>query len=662
MDKIDKLKKLLELSQNDTITPKELEQFLTMVLGFIKRSKEEFETLSAENLKTIKDCVDYLEGKFTNTLDDKINVATEQMEANVSELKALIAKVKTIKPVDGVDGVNPDPEDVVPLVLAKLPKVEPFTVKRDDVVKEINTGKKGDAKIELEQIEGVDKLEKGVLDRAVSILDSRTKFLINKNVKHDATMTGSGTDADPLSVVSSGGGAVDSVNGKTGVVVLDTDDIAEGSTNEYWKGWTNTVIVDKGGLGDYTTIKDACDYVATQTPSTSNRWQVLVMNGLYLENTFTIPAWTTVNGFVPTTLGNFEAVTINMTTTLTSGTGIDMTNTSNMANIAVIWSNFSGGQTGDIDLVLARGNNKLTGLYLQGFTVDTEVFTALKITSGTFYAANLTVEVGNFTGAAGGARGIYETGGNFAGVYDKSKIRTYYTDQWGYEKDTTAGASELAYCGFEGPSSVKRTGVGTVTLRNTATISTSGTITYTNDVGVLDEAYGAGWNGSNNAPTKNALYDKIETVIGTIPDNLTDFTNQTAWRVFYSDSAGDVTELALGADGTFLKSNGATSAPSFAVPSGSGGGITRTVTTSSGAFTAGATADTDYVYLIAGAHAVALPTAVGNTNRYTFKNNHSAAITITPDGVETIEGSATIQVAPEDSVDLISNNSVWFVI
>ena len=50
--------------------------------------------------------------------------------------------------------------------------------------------------------------------------------------------------------------------------------------------------------------------------------------------------------------------------------------------------------------------------------------------------------------------------------------------------------------------------------------------------------------------------------------NLTSFVDQTAWRVFYSNTDGDVTELALGASGTYLKSNGATSAPTFAVPTG----------------------------------------------------------------------------------------------
>jgi len=49
--------------------------------------------------------------------------------------------------------------------------------------------------------------------------------------------------------------------------------------------------------------------------------------------------------------------------------------------------------------------------------------------------------------------------------------------------------------------------------------------------------------------------------------NLTSFVAQTAWRLFYSNADGDVIELALGADGTYLKSNGASAAPTFATPS-----------------------------------------------------------------------------------------------
>lgn len=63
-------------------------------------------------------------------------------------------------------------------------------------------------------------------------------------------------------------------------------------------------------------------------------------------------------------------------------------------------------------------------------------------------------------------------------------------------------------------------------------------------------------------------WELLATIVGGV-STMTDLT-ATAWRVFYSDGNGDVTELALGASGTFLKSNGASSAPSFATPAGSG--------------------------------------------------------------------------------------------
>jgi hypothetical protein len=94
-----------------------------------------------------------------------------------------------------------------------------------------------------------------------------------------------------------------------------------------------------------------------------------------------------------------------------------------------------------------------------------------------------------------------------------------------------------------------------------------------------------------------------------------------------------------------------------------GSGITRTVVVTSGAFTAGSAASTDYVYLVAGAHNATLPTASANSNRYTFKNNHSASVTITRAGTDTVEGATSITIGPEESVDLISNSTnAWFVL
>lgn len=93
-----------------------------------------------------------------------------------------------------------------------------------------------------------------------------------------------------------------------------------------------------------------------------------------------------------------------------------------------------------------------------------------------------------------------------------------------------------------------------------------------------------------------------------------------------------------------------------------GSGITRTVVVTSGSATMGSSASTDYVYFVAGAHTMSLPAASGNTNRYTVKNNHSANITIDTAGAENVEGAASISIAPEESVDLVSNGTNWFVV
>jgi len=52
--------------------------------------------------------------------------------------------------------------------------------------------------------------------------------------------------------------------------------------------------------------------------------------------------------------------------------------------------------------------------------------------------------------------------------------------------------------------------------------------------------------------------------------NLDTLSSPTAWRLFYSNGTSVLTELTLGADGTYLKSNGATTAPTFDTPSGAG--------------------------------------------------------------------------------------------
>jgi hypothetical protein len=95
---------------------------------------------------------------------------------------------------------------------------------------------------------------------------------------------------------------------------------------------------------------------------------------------------------------------------------------------------------------------------------------------------------------------------------------------------------------------------------------------------------------------------------------------------------------------------------------GGSGGISRTVVVTSGNTTMGSAASTDYVYFVAGLHTMSLPTAVGNTNKYVVKNNHSANITVDTAGAENVEGVASISIPPESSFEFVSDNTNWWII
>lgn len=92
--------------------------------------------------------------------------------------------------------------------------------------------------------------------------------------------------------------------------------------------------------------------------------------------------------------------------------------------------------------------------------------------------------------------------------------------------------------------------------------------------------------------------------------------------------------------------------------------IQRSVNVVSTTTAAGSATGTDYVYLVSGTTTVTLPTAVGNTNRYTIKNSGIGVVSIATTSSQTIDGSAspiTINVQYV-SIDLISNGSNWEII
>jgi hypothetical protein len=110
---------------------------------------------------------DYFDGqkgdkgeKGEKGLDAKpVDTSKIALEAQNKALEALLPKIPTIEQIE-----------------AKIPILDD----RQKIVEKINKGKKDDLKIEAKQVSGLDKMHTDTLNRAVSILDQRTQFLINK--------------------------------------------------------------------------------------------------------------------------------------------------------------------------------------------------------------------------------------------------------------------------------------------------------------------------------------------------------------------------------------------------------------------------------------------------------------------------------------------------
>jgi hypothetical protein len=91
--------------------------------------------------------------------------------------------------------------------------------------------------------------------------------------------------------------------------------------------------------------------------------------------------------------------------------------------------------------------------------------------------------------------------------------------------------------------------------------------------------------------------------------------------------------------------------------------IDRVITVISANTIAAAAAFTDYVYLASGVTTVTLPTAIGNTNRYTIKNVGVNTVSVDTVLGQTIDGSSTASIpVTNTSLDFISDGTNWKVI
>lgn len=134
----------------------------------------------------------------------------------------------------------------------------------------------------------------------------------------------------------------------------------------------------------------------------------------------------------------------------------------------------------------------------------------------------------------------------------------------------------------------------------------------------------------------------------------TDLINSTLGGTGVSLVSGSVSLFVSAQKGSWFSISG----------SGGSGGNTRVITDISTSTAAASAANTDYVYSCTGTITLTLPTAVGNTNRYSVTNAGTGTVTVATTGgqtIQTLSGAVTsTAVGPQGaSEDFISNNTNW---
>lgn len=272
-NQLEKLKKMKALLDDDKASNEEVAKMFASVLNVITTVKDTLDKNIAQNKGELSDTINEVysllkghEKDITKTIKDleqKVAVdnkaVTAQLLGKINEVKGLIPEVPSFKPLE-------DKLAQIEKKIPTLPDLKPFETKLSELEK----------KIPVLDNKRLDDIERIARANAMPITTSFVNGIRAKNINFaGATVTHQGDTANVT--ITGGTGAVDSVNGQTGVVVLDADDIDDTATTNKFATGSNTGDVTLAGE-DYLSITnqvvtanaiDLDNLSATGTPSSS---------------------------------------------------------------------------------------------------------------------------------------------------------------------------------------------------------------------------------------------------------------------------------------------------------------------------------------------------------------------------------------------------------
>lgn len=230
--------------------------------------------------------------------------------------------------------------------------------------------------------------------------------------------------------------------------------------------------------------------------------------------------WITNSGSGGSATNAITTIKTNGTAVSTAATSLDIiegTNTvlraTNAAGVVTVQINSSGSGGGGAGTLPMNSNQ---------FDTNSPV----SVKAGALLT-NITVRPAGSSGVAMTLRGLAGQDGNLLSVLDSDGNQIFGVVYDGGLTGTGANGPKFAAAGNIGQLWTATDTSGNGAWSNAPASSSNfitsahGSVTVTNNLTVADEAYGAGWNGSTQVPTKNAVYDKIEGLSGVGEVNVT---------------------------------------------------------------------------------------------------------------------------------------------